>query len=77
MNPREYQRKFQEYDANNDRHINLEEFRRFLGKEHRDKEEKKKSKKRSLKVHVSNLSFFWDGVEWLSYTPQEIAEGSH
>lgn len=72
MNPREYQRKFQEYDTNQDRHINFEEFRRFLGKEPREDEASKKenkNKKKRLKVHVSNLTFFWDGIEWLSFTP--------
>ena len=33
MNPREYEKKFFEFDSNRDRFINLEEFRRFLGKE--------------------------------------------
>jgi len=41
LNPQEYQRKFHEYDENGDRHINFEEFRRFLGKEPREKSEKK------------------------------------
>lgn len=36
MNPKEYERKFFEHDANRDKQINLEEFRRFLGKEARD-----------------------------------------
>lgn len=26
---------------------------------------------------MSNLVFFWDGVEWLSYTPSEVAESTH
>ena len=54
------------------RHINFEEFRRFLGKEPREDEASKKenkNKKKRLKVHVSNLTFFWDGIEWLSFTP--------
>lgn len=33
MNPREYEKKFFEFDINRDRFISLEEFRRFLGKE--------------------------------------------
>lgn len=70
MNPREYERKFHENDANRDRFINLEEFRRFLGKEPKNEEERKKEPTtKKKKVHVSNLVFFWDGVEWLSYTP--------
>ena len=75
MNPREYERKFFEHDTNRDRHINLEEFRQFLGKEPR--EEQKQEPKKKTKVHVSNLVFFWDDIEWLSYTPQEVSEGTH
>lgn len=44
LNPQEYSRKFSEFDANQDRHINLEEFRRFLGKEPKDQESKDKDK---------------------------------
>ena len=73
MNPTEYERKFFEFDANRDRHINHEEFRRFLGKEPKQQEEKPKKKKQ--KVHFSNLQFFWDGIEWISYTPQEVSDG--
>lgn len=29
------------------------------------------------KVHVSNLVFFYDGVEWVSYTPSQVSEGIH
>ena len=75
MNPREYERKFFDHDTNRDRHINLEEFRQFLGKEPR--EEQKQEPKKKTKVHVSNLVFFWDDIEWLSYTPQEVSEGTH
>ena len=24
---------------------------------------------------MSNLVFFWDEIEWLSYTPQEVSDG--
>ena len=39
MNPREYERRFFEFDENRDRHINFEEFRRFLGKDPKESEE--------------------------------------
>ena len=78
MNPGEYERKFFEFDANRDGHINHEEFRRFLGKEPKEEEEKKEAPAaRKKKLHVSNLVFFWDGIEWLSYTPSEVADGVH
>jgi len=28
-------------------------------------------------LHVSNLVFFYDSIEWISYSPQEVAEGTH
>ena len=72
MSPREFDVKFQEYDANRDRCLSFEEFRRFMGKEHKDPDETKKEPKKKKKVYISNLVFFWDGAEWLSYTPQEV-----
>ena len=63
MNPREYERRFFEFDENRDRHINFEEFRRFLGKDPKEsvvEKEKSLSVNNKKKVHVSNLVFFWD-----------------
>ena len=75
LNMREFERMFNEMDENRDRHIDFEEFRRFFGKEPKEKKKKEPTKKR--RIHISNMHFFWDSIEWHSFTPQELQEGLH
>lgn len=73
QHPREYDRRYIEQCKQRDQ-MKFEDFRRFLGKEPKEEEKKEEKPK---KLRVSKLVFFWDGVEWLKYTPQEITDRIH